>query len=173
MPLQDKEFLPRCPEGTALNSTKEFFAQGVTLNTLVSNARVHIGQINVIFVAHQENHSQVLPPPVLPSPRLPTPVKIKPLIELLSGYEPSIIQFLISGFSHGFPLHYKGEHRVFEARNLLSALQNPEIVDMKLGKELAAARLAGPFVSPPFLSFYVSPIAGYSSFVFSKRSIGQ
>ena len=120
------------------------------------------------FVTHPENHSQVLTTTVLPSLLLPTPVKIKPLIELLSGYESSIIQFLISGFSYGFPLHYQGEHRIFEAKNLTSALENPQIVDMKLAKELAIARLAGPFVSPPFPSFYVSPIG-----VVPKKVLGD
>ena len=105
---------------------------------------------------------------MLPSLLLPTPVKLKPLIELLSGYEPNIIQFLISGFSNGFPLHYQGEHRIFQAKNLTSALENPQIVDMKLAKELAVARLAGPFVSPPFPSFYVSPIG-----VVPKKVLGD
>ena len=132
--------------------------------------RVIIGRANVVnfFVTHPENHSQVLTATVLPSLLLPTPVKIKPLIELLSGYEPSIIQFLISGFSNGFPLHYQGEHRIFEAKNLTSALENPQIVDMKLAKELAIARLARPFVSPSFPSFYVSPIG-----VVPKKVLGD
>ena len=42
------------------------------------------------------------------------------------------------------------------APNLLSALQNPEVVDAKLNKELAARRLAGPFSSPHFSVFRVS-----------------
>jgi hypothetical protein len=74
-----------------------------------------------------------------PSPtQLPMPVKIQPLISLLSGYKPSIVNILISGFSRGFPLHFQGEIQQLQPKNLTYALDNPEIVDMKLGKELAA-----------------------------------
>ena len=128
----------------------------MTLSTLALNAGVLIGPVSVIFVALQESRSQVLT--ALPSPLIPTPVRIKPLAELLSGYQPAIIQLLISGFSYGFPLHYQGDPSFLEAKNLLSALQHPRVVDMKLGKELAANRLAGPFKSPPFQSFCVSPL---------------
>lgn len=41
---------------------------------------------------------------------------------------------------------------------MLSALENPEVVDAKLGKELAAHRLAGPFLSPPLSPFRISPL---------------
>ena len=44
------------------------------------------------------------------------------------------------------------------SKNLVSALHNPQAVDMKLGQELAANRLAGPFLSPPFRPFCVSPL---------------
>ena len=105
----------------------------MTLSTLALNAGVLIGPVSVIFVALQESRSQVLT--ALPSPLIPTPVRIKPLAELLSGYQPAIIQLLISGFSYGFPLHYQGDPSFLEAKNLLSALQHPRVVDMKLGKE--------------------------------------
>ena len=45
-----------------------------------------------------------------------------------------------------------------EAPNLLSAIQNPEVVSAKLSKELDAHRLAGPFSSPPFPIFRISPL---------------
>ena len=92
-----------------------------------------------------------------PSP-LPTPVKLKPLAEFLTGYHNDIVKFLISGFSQGFRLQFQGERHSLAATNLISALQNPQAVDMKLGQELAANRLAGPFTSPPFQPFCVSPL---------------
>ncbi|CAB4027902.1 Cortactin-binding 2, partial [Paramuricea clavata] len=121
--------------------------------------KFHRGQsssVVIIFVALTENRPPI--PTAPPSQVLPTPVKIQPLIELLSGYEPSIINTLISGFSFGFPLNYQGDIKSIESKNLTSALQYPKIVDMKLDKELAANRLAGPFSSPPFNSFCVSPL---------------
>ena len=41
---------------------------------------------------------------------------------------------------------------------MLSALENPLAVDVKLKKELDAQRLAGPFQSPPLSPFWVSPL---------------
>ena len=49
-------------------------------------------------------------------------------------------------------------HISFFATNLISAQQNPEIVSAKISKELAAGRLAGPFDTPPFSNFRVSPL---------------
>ena len=37
-------------------------------------------------------------------------------------------------------------------------MQNPSAVDAKISKELDAHRLAGPFSSPPFLVFRISPL---------------
>ena len=93
-----------------------------------------------------------------PNHFLPTPVKLSPLINLLSGYEQTIFNQLIYGFSFGFSLHFDGETRFLESKNLSSALEHPSIVDMKLTKELVAFRVAGPFAAPPFHSFCVSPL---------------
>ena len=140
--MQGKGLPFRYPKAIALNSIKEYLVLDAILSTRVLNAKVLIVPNIVIFVHLQKNHSPVLD--ALPSPHLPTPVKIKLLTELLRGYPSSIINILISGLSCGFPLHYQGNHRAFEASNLLSALENPQVVDMKLSKELAACRIAGP-----------------------------
>ena len=100
-------------------------------------------------------HNQTYP---RPAQQLPTPVNIRRMISFLSRYDPSIVQSLESGFTTGFPLHYEGLRCSQEAPNLLSALQNPDAVDAKLSKELAAHRLVGPFSSPPFSVFRVSPL---------------
>ena len=55
-------------------------------------------------------------------------------------------------------LHYEGPQDSSCAKNLLSAIQNPETVDAKIDKELAAQRLAGPFSSPPFSHFRISSL---------------
>lgn len=97
-----------------------------------------------------------LPNPFLPS--LPTPIKVNRLVFLLDGYTPSTVEFFLSGFTKGFPVHFEGERTSQTATNLLSALENPEVVDAKLGKELAAHQLAGPFLSPPLSPFRISPL---------------
>ena len=104
----------------------------------------------------------------MPNLPLPTPVKFNRLLNLLSGYNHSTVTFLSCGFTHGFPLHFDGERRSSQAKNLLSAQHNPEAVDAKIAKELAAGRLAGPFQSPPISPFIVSPLG-----VVPKKSPGE
>ena len=108
------------------------------------------------------------PAPRLPSPPLPTPIRVHTLCLLFSGYIRSTVEFLRSGFTDGFPLHYEGDHVSFETTNLKSALEHPEVVDAKIKKELDAHRLAGPFHFPPFPIFHVSPIR-----VVPKKSRGE
>lgn len=91
-------------------------------------------------------------------PSLPTPVKVERLGFLLDGHTPSAVEFLLSGFTQGFPLHFEGERVSSSATNLSSALENPVVVDAKLKKELEARRVAGPFLSPPMSPFRVSPL---------------
>ena len=129
--------------------------------------------------------AQPCPRPI--QPPLPTPVKTNNLILSLSGYDNlacerrrmsgchwfrrkpeirlrsqahdnSIVQYLATGFTMGFPLHYEGPRFSCTSNNLLSAMQNPTAVDAKISKELDAHRLAGPFSSPPFPVFRISPL---------------
>lgn len=68
------------------------------------------------------------------------------------------MRLLESGFTSGFPLHFDGPRCSQKAPNLLSAIQNPKVVSAKLSKELDAHRLVGPFSSPPFPIFRISPL---------------
>ena len=65
---------------------------------------------------------------------------------------------LYNGFKFGFPLHFEGSRISIFGPNPVSAQRNPEIVSARLSKELAVDRLAGPFNSPPFPNFRVSPL---------------
>ena len=157
-------------EAIAINIIGEGTAQGVPLNITVISVRARTGLFIVIFVP-SIGIKEPRPPPVdppspplapahsrLPLPQLPTPVNIDRLLFFLSGYTHSIVEFLSAGFFEGFPLHFEGPSISSHAPNLLSALQNPAAVDAKISKELAAHRLAGPFSSPPFPVFRVSPL---------------
>ena len=93
-----------------------------------------------------------------PSLKLPTPVRIDRLEFLLSGYIHSIAEFISSGFRTGFPLHSVGVRESADENNLISARQNPGVVDTKIIKELEAGRLAGPFPVHPFSPFRISPL---------------
>lgn len=135
--------------------------RGVATNTYAISVRGLILFPNVIFVAQPE-HPVFSPNLPSPSPhKLPTPVKVERLRLLLDGYTPSTVEFLISGFTCGFPIHFQGERQSRKANNLLSALENPLAVDAKLKKELDAQRLVGPFQSLPLSPFWVSiPLGG-------------
>ena len=128
------------------------------------------GLSTVIFVASEETPgspprpehpisllaAQPCPRPI--QPPLPTPVKTNNLLLFLSGYDNSIVQYLATGFTMGFPLHYEGPRFSSTSNNLLSAMQNPTAVDAKILKELDAHRVDGPFSSPPFPVFRISPL---------------
>ena len=84
--------------------------------------------------------------------------RIDRFLTLLDGYTPSTVQYLKDGFTSGFHLDYSGPKISVHSKNLLSATENPEAVDIKLDKELSAHRLAGPFPDPPFEPFHISPL---------------
>ena len=109
-----------------------------------------------------------MPSPKGPNPHLPMPIKFNRLLYLLSGYNHSTVMFLSNGLTRGFPLHFQGIRESSQAKNLSSAIQNPTVVDAKIAKELAAGRLAGPFVFPPLSPFIVSPLG-----VVPKKSPGE
>ena len=124
-----------------------------------------VGQLSVIFVPR-------LSPPIItpsqPSPNLPTPIKVDRLISLLSGYSHSTVEFLYSGFSFGFPIHFEGERVSSTSKNLVSAFLHPTVVDDKIRKELDSHRLAGPFQFPPLHPFRISPLG-----VVPKKTSGE
>lgn len=75
---------------------------------------------------------------------LPTPVKVERLAYYLEGYNLPLYEELLSGFLHGFCLHFYGPELGHVSTNLPSAAQHPEIVDSKLAKEVLAGRVLGP-----------------------------
>lgn len=108
--------------------------------------------VSAFFVAQQVNQT----PTLTVQPSLPTPVKLTHLVKFPSCYPQDLVTYIISGFSRGFPLHFHGRRPFLVPKNLTSALENPVFVDKKLEQELAADRIAGPFISPPFQPFCVS-----------------
>ena len=89
---------------------------------------------------------------------LPTPVKVERLAYYLEGYNVQLYEELISGFSHGFRLHFHGPQIGHVSTNLLSVAQHTEVVDSKLAKEVLAGRVLGPFKHPPLDNFRVFPL---------------
>ena len=109
----------------------------VTISTSVSNVALHIVPRPVIFVpqGHQllvQNHFHH---------ELPTPVIINRLLPLLHGYDAHVALTLSNGFSQGFPLYFNGVPLSFCSKNLLSALQHPNVVSAKLTQEVHSIQL--------------------------------
>ena len=96
--------------------------------------------------------------PCLPKVKVPIPVQADRLILLLDGYDHSTVAFLRRGFTEGFSIHFDGDLTEIVSKNLLSAIQQPAVVEAKLSKEINAGRIAGPFETPPFPKFRVSPL---------------
>ena len=149
------------PKGTVSSFTGGWLVLlDVPLNIYVSSVRVHTQSVGVIFVAKVDplQSDPCLPSPNLKNNNLPTPVIVERLDFFLSGYNHSIAVFLSSGFRDGFPSHYEGDPGCSDANNLISAIENPDVVDGKISKELKAGRLAGPFRTRPFYPFRISPL---------------
>ena len=150
---------PSFPKVTAGNSIGAFIARDAPLSISVFDAGNHtqlpnVSSQNLIQVKGQS--------PAFPlSGALPTPVKVERLAYYLEGYNVQTYEELLSGFLHGFCLHFHGPQISQVSTNLLSAAQHPEIVDSKLAKEVLAGRVLGPFKHPPFDNFSV-PLGGYS-----------
>ena len=93
-----------------------------------------------------------------------TPVKTEVYGRLLkeSGYDESESQFLIRGFSEGFPLEYDGPlDRQDLSGNIpiTPGVGSKEEMWDKMLKESEAGRYAGPFLDVPFIDSYVqSPV---------------
>ena len=93
-----------------------------------------------------------------PSHKPVTPVKVDRLEFFLADYPAHLFSALLKCFRFGFSIQFYGDRKPFESPNLKSALENPQIVSLKLKKELEAGRIAGPFIRHPFKNFRCSPL---------------
>ena len=71
------------------------------------------------------------------------PVRVKALSELLQGYHNA--ERVVSGFTHGFMLDFKGPETPLSSHNASSVLMNEQVVADKIKKELEMGRITGPF----------------------------
>ena len=109
------------------------------------------------------------PPQTLPCPlNLPTPVKVDRLVSLLVGYSASIIEFLHIGFRFGFRIKFEGSLSDVTPKNLISALELPTVINDKIRKECEAGRISGPFDTPPYPIYRISPLG-----VVPKKNPGE
>lgn len=99
---------------------------------------------------------------------LPTPINVYKLANYLTGYDSDRDQFLLNGFRSGFNLEFEGKRGYQFSLNLKSALENKEVVNDKIFKELQAGRIQGPFSDPPIPSIKIYPLC-----IVPKKSPGQ
>jgi hypothetical protein len=91
--------------------------------------------------------------------KAPTPINVPVLVNWLKAY-PVVKgrELLISGFTDGFKLGYKGPRVPRDSVCLPSALQNSKATWAKLEKEMSLGRIVGPFDSRPLSTLQCSPI---------------
>lgn len=88
-----------------------------------------------------------------------TPICVNALESVLREHpDRSFVLKLCSELRFGARLGYEGPRVSKISKNLKTAVENPTIVSDNLAKEVALGRTAGPFTSPPFENFQVSPI---------------
>lgn len=88
-----------------------------------------------------------------------TPIDLSRFEKELEEYpDREIAEELKNGFEYGFNIKFEGPQQLVLSKNLPSANKAPNIIRQKIAKELAAGRIAGPFKTPPFTNFRVSPI---------------
>ena len=90
---------------------------------------------------------------------LPTPIKVEKLNPLLAKYDTVEADFLVKGFTEGFPLgSTQTSTNIIIPKNHASALRNSNIVLNKINKEISLGRYMGPFDYPPLPNFVSSPL---------------
>ncbi|XP_071059415.1 uncharacterized protein [Pseudochaenichthys georgianus] len=89
-----------------------------------------------------------------------TPINIPQLAAALSTHPDSVfVDYLLSGLSQGFRVGVLSSPTVtFVAKNLQSAVKEPNIVSQLIDKELQKRYIIGPFSSSPFPVFRSNPI---------------
>ena len=88
-----------------------------------------------------------------------TPIRVPALAHMLSSHpDPTLVHFILDGFTHGFSLGVHGPISQGSSPNLRSARDNPEAASRAIAKEVSRGHTHGPFLHPPFRLFHASPI---------------
>ena len=88
-----------------------------------------------------------------------TPINVNLLECYLEGHpDPGFVSSLCVGLREGFRIGYLGSRTHTFYPNLRSANQHPDILEQNLLTEVLHGHTAGPFLSPPFKNFRISPL---------------
>ena len=87
-----------------------------------------------------------------------TPVDTSRLASWLDGFPQQKRDYLLTGFTEGFRIAYQNTPSSMTHPNHKSARDNPEVLTNLIRKEIDHGRIGGPFLSPPFDPFLISPL---------------
>ena len=94
---------------------------------------------------------------LLNKPKPWTPIRSFILERELCNYpDKAFVTKLIHDLCHGCTIGYTGPQFSYLANNLVSAYQQPEVIDDTLKRECELGRILGPFESPPLPNFRTS-----------------
>lgn len=80
--------------------------------------------------------------------------------ELVNHPDPNFVSYLVGGFENGFDTAIRDlPSSSIICKNNLSAIQKPKITEELLQKEVDKGYVIGPFQTPPFRVYRVSPIS--------------
>ena len=160
------------PRGFCWTFLRGATAQGVNSNTSVLNAALITPFPTASKTRNEQDSGQFqnqgCQPATAQPTRLPTPVKVNRLAFYLTCFADQFRKNLIDGFTFGFRLHFQGPSKASGAKNVISAMQRPEVVYSKLIKERQCGRILGPFSYPPFSNLRVSSLG-----VIPKKDPGE
>ena len=100
-----------------------------------------------------------------------TPISVEALRPFLAGYEPQSKLYLLQGLKGGFSIGCVKHKSLLDlsVSNLRSAFELPQVIDVKLKKELDLGRIVGPYEEvPKFDNFRLSPLG-----VIPKKQPGE
>ena len=91
--------------------------------------------------------------------KLPTPILIDNLEYALTDHpDKQFVVEICNNLRSGARIGFEGQRAPRFSRNLPTALADPNVVTQNLAHEISLGRVAGPFDTPPFPNFQVSPI---------------
>ena len=96
---------------------------------------------------------------LLPSLKPQTPINVDLLESYLEGHpDKHFVATLCSGLREGFRIGYHGPRNQTSYPNLRSANLHPDILEQNLLTEVLNGHTVGPFCTPPFSNFRISPL---------------
>ena len=119
------------------------YAAGVSDSALLMGRYIYMSDLKTLS-CHTASPASSLPKLLS---TVTTPLNVEAWRSELSDHpDQEFVGYLLDGIQHGFRIGFDSEHHrcVSAKRNMMSALQNPEVVGEYLAKECRLGRIAGP-----------------------------